>query len=45
MNAHQQIKEIKKHISDPNIHPEILFEMNKKYRELESKINNLIKFF
>lgn len=43
MNYQQQIKEIEKHAST-DMPPEVLFEMNRKYRELEEKINNLIKF-
>lgn len=39
MSIQNQIEEIKKHISDPNIPPEILFEMNRKYRELETIYN------
>ena len=36
MNTQQQLREIEKNASR-NMHPEMLFEMNRKYRELQDK--------
>jgi len=41
-DIHKQMDEIKNNINN-NHSPEILFLMNKKYRELDDKLKSLIK--